>query len=131
MRPSFPADVRPLLAGLALALLAPASIAQAPQAPHDPLTSMLPDAKGALAWSLLGKTAIRKVDGKLAPDFPSALRPLTGTTVTASGATIPPTKLVSQLVSRPFPSPQPREGCGSARRVLLSASFRAIRVFRG
>ena len=53
MRPSFPADVRPLLAGLALALLAPASIAQAPQAPHDPLTSMLPDAKGTLAWSLL------------------------------------------------------------------------------
>ena len=86
MRPSFPADVRPLLAGLALALLAPASIAQAP---HDPLTSMLPDAKGALAWSLLGKTAIRKVDGKLGPDFPSALKPFNGKTVKMQGYVLP------------------------------------------
>ena len=86
MRPSFPADVRPLLAGLALALLAPASIAQAP---HDPLTSMLPDAKGTLAWSLLGKTAIRKVDGKLGPDFPSALKPFNGKTVKMQGYVLP------------------------------------------
>ena len=86
MRPSFSADVRPLLAGLALALLAPASIAQAP---HDPLTSMLPDAKGTLAWSLLGKTAIRKVDGKLGPDFPSALKPFNGKTVKLQGYVLP------------------------------------------
>jgi uncharacterized protein len=89
MRPFVPEPVRALLAGLALALLAPASIAQVPQAPHDPLTSMLPDAKGALAWSLLGKTAIRKVDGKLGPDFPQALKPFNGKTVKVQGYVLP------------------------------------------
>ena len=32
---------------------------------------MLPDARGAVPWSLLSKTAIRKIDGKLGPDFPA------------------------------------------------------------
>ena len=89
MRPFVPKPVRALLAGLALALLAPASIAQVPQAPHDPLTSMLPDAKGALAWSLLGKTSIRKRDNKLGPDFPQALKPFNGKTVKVQGYVLP------------------------------------------
>jgi hypothetical protein len=62
--------------------------AQTP-APHDPQTSMLPDAKGAVAWSLLSRTAIKKVDGKLGPDFPAALRPLNGKTVKLQGYILP------------------------------------------
>jgi uncharacterized protein len=66
------------------------AVAQAPAAPpHDPMTQMLPDAKGAVAWSLLSKTAIRKVDGKLGPDFPAALRPLNGKTVKLQGYILP------------------------------------------
>jgi hypothetical protein len=76
------------LATLALALGASATWAQAP-APHDPQTSMLPDAKGAVAWSLLSRTAIKKVDGKLGPDFPAALRPLNGKTVKLQGYILP------------------------------------------
>jgi hypothetical protein len=77
-----------LLAGAALAaLLAGAAAAQQP--PHDPMTSMLPDARGAVAWSLLSKTAIKKVDGKLGPDFPAGLRPLNGKTVKLQGYVIP------------------------------------------
>jgi hypothetical protein len=75
------------LATLALAG-ACATWAQAP-APHDPQTSMLPDAKGAVAWSLLSRTAIKKVDGKLGPDFPAALRPLNGKTVKLQGYILP------------------------------------------
>lgn len=64
--------------------------AQTPAAPpHDPMTQMLPDAKGALGWSLLSKTAIRKVEGKLGPDFPAALRPLNGKTVKLQGYILP------------------------------------------
>lgn len=73
---------------LALALFAACAMAQAPQ-PHDPQSSILPDAKGALAWSLLGRTAIRKVDGKLGPAFPGALRPLDGQTVKMQGYILP------------------------------------------
>lgn len=76
------------LALLLSALAAPVAFAQA-QPPHDPQTSMLPDAKGAVAWSLLSKTAIRKVDGKLGPDFPAALRPLNGKTVKLQGYILP------------------------------------------
>ena len=80
----------PLVAVLALALLAPAARAQAPLPPqHDPQTSMLPDAKGAVAWSLLARTAIRKVDGKLGPDFPGALKPLNGKAVKLQGYILP------------------------------------------
>ena len=71
---------------LGLALLAGPAAAQAP---HDPMTSMLPDAKGAVPWSLLSKTAIRKIDGKLGPDFPAALRPLNGRTVKLQGYILP------------------------------------------
>ncbi|WP_332824374.1 DUF3299 domain-containing protein [Ramlibacter sp.] len=60
-----------------------------PQPPHDPLTQMLPDAKGAVPWSLLSKTAIRKIDGKLGPDFPAPLKPLNGKTVKLQGYILP------------------------------------------
>lgn len=59
------------------------------QAPHDPTTSMLPDARGAVPWSLLSKTAIRKIDGKLAPDFPAPLRPYHGRIVKLQGYILP------------------------------------------
>jgi hypothetical protein len=76
-------------ASLALALAIAPMLAQAQQPPHDPQTSMLPDAKGALAWSLLSQTAIRKIAGKLGPDFPAALRPLNGKTVKLQGYILP------------------------------------------
>jgi hypothetical protein len=76
-------------AGLVLAFAATAASAQAPQPPHDPQTSMLPDAKGAVPWSLLSKTAIRRIDGKLGPDFPGALRPLHGKAVKVQGYILP------------------------------------------
>lgn len=59
------------------------------QSPHDPLTQMLPDARGAVPWSLLSKTAIRKIDGKLGPDFPAPLKPLNGKTVKLQGYILP------------------------------------------
>jgi len=71
---------------LSLALLAGAAVAQAP---HDPMTSMLPDARGAVSWSLLTKTSIRKIDGKLGPDFPAPLRSLDGKTVKLQGYLLP------------------------------------------
>ena len=71
---------------LGLTLLAGPAAAQAP---HDPMTSMLPDAKGAVPWSLLSKTAIRKIDGKLGPDFPAALRALNGQNVKLQGYVLP------------------------------------------
>lgn len=80
---------------LAALLLATASVlagpaaAQQPAAPHDPMTSMLPDARGAVPWSLLSKTAIKKVDGKLGPDFPAGLKPLNGKAVKLQGYVIP------------------------------------------
>lgn len=84
--------LRHLAAGamLAAALAPGAALAQAPvQPPHDPLTQMLPDAKGAVPWSLLSKTAIRKIDGKLGPDFPAPLKPLNGKTVKLQGYILP------------------------------------------
>lgn len=76
-------------AGLVLAFAASAAAAQAPQPPHDPQTSMLPDAKGAVPWSLLSKTAIRRIDGKLGPDFPGPLKPLHGKAVKVQGYILP------------------------------------------
>ena len=89
MRLEVDRNVGAALAGLALALAAATAGAQAPQPPHDPLTSMLPDARGAVPWSLLSKTAIRKVDGKLGPDFPGALKPLNGQNVKVQGYLLP------------------------------------------
>ncbi|HEX7891113.1 MAG TPA: DUF3299 domain-containing protein [Ramlibacter sp.] len=72
------------------ALAVTGALAESPAPPpHDPMTQMLPDAKGAVGWSLLAKTAIRKVDGKLGPDFPAALRPLNGKTVKLQGYILP------------------------------------------
>ncbi|HEX2545655.1 MAG TPA: DUF3299 domain-containing protein [Ramlibacter sp.] len=62
--------------------------AQAP-APHDPLTQMLPDARGAVPWSLMSRTGIRKIDGKLGPDFPAGLKPLNGKLVKVQGYILP------------------------------------------
>lgn len=76
-------------AGLVLAFATTVASAQAPQPPHDPQTSMLPDAKGAVPWSLLSKTAIRRIEGKLAPDFPAALKPLNGKAVKVQGYLLP------------------------------------------
>lgn len=73
---------------------APAA-AQAPvatipaQAPHDPMTSMLPDAKGAVPWSWLSSTGIKKINGKLGPDFSERLRALNGKTVKVQGYILP------------------------------------------
>lgn len=72
---------------LSTAHLSPHAAAQAPA--HDPQTQMLPDAKGAVGWSLLTRTTIRKVDGKLGPDFPAALKPLNGKTVKLQGYILP------------------------------------------
>mgnify|MGYP000930292245 CR=1 FL=1 len=60
---------------------------QAP--PHDPTTQMLPDARGAVPWSLLSAATIKNVQGRLGPDFPPTLRPLSGKTVKLQGYLIP------------------------------------------
>ena len=79
-----------LVAAGALAVALATALAQPqPQPPHDPQTQMLPDARGAVPWSLLSKTAIRKIDGKLGPDFPAALKPLNGKTVKLQGYVLP------------------------------------------
>jgi len=57
--------------------------------PHDPTKSMLPDARGAVPWSLLSSTPIKIIKGKLGPDFPDALRPLNGKTVKLQGYILP------------------------------------------
>lgn len=76
-------------AAVVLALVFATNPAAAQQPPHDPQTSMIPDAKGAVPWSLLSKTAIARVGGKLGPDFPPALRPLNGKTVKLQGYLLP------------------------------------------
>lgn len=58
-------------------------------APHDPSKSMLPDARGAVPWSLLTTATIRMNKGKLGPAFPEALRPLDGKTVKLQGYILP------------------------------------------
>lgn len=81
------ASIKSCLVVAAIFLVALAS-AQA-QAPHDPLTSMLPDAKGAVPWSLLSSTAIKKINGKLGPDFSDGLRAMNGKTVKIQGYLMP------------------------------------------
>jgi hypothetical protein len=92
-------DVLSLLARLALCAAAclPVFVAQAQTAatgaaasvPHDPTKSMLPDARGAVPWSLLSAATIRMNRGKLGPAFPEALRPLDGKTVKLQGYILP------------------------------------------
>ena len=57
--------------------------------PHDPTKSMLPDARGAVPWSLLSSATIQMNKGKLGPAFPEALRPLNGKTVKLQGYILP------------------------------------------
>src|SRR6059036_1152979 len=74
-----------LLQPAAAQTVAPTSAA----APHDPRTSMLPDARGAVPWSLLSAATIKMAKGKLGPDFPAALRPFSGKTVKLQGYILP------------------------------------------
>ena len=74
---------------LGVAQLLTLAQAQTTQPPHDPATSMLPDAKGAVPWSLLSSTPIKTVKGKLGPDFPAALRALDGKSVKLEGYILP------------------------------------------
>lgn len=57
--------------------------------PHDPSKSMLPDARGAVPWSLLSAATIKMSKGKLGPAFPEALRPLNGKMVKLQGYILP------------------------------------------
>ncbi len=57
--------------------------------PHDPSQSMLPDARGAVPWSLLSAATIKMSNGKLGPAFPPALQPLNGKTVKLQGYILP------------------------------------------
>ena len=92
-------DLRSLLARLALDCLSawmPSLAVQAQTAatgavvtPHDPTKSMLPDARGAVPWSLLTTATIKMSKGKLGPAFPEALRPLNGRTVKLQGYILP------------------------------------------
>ena len=66
--------------------VAPGAIAAAP---HDPTKSMLPDARGAVPWSLLSAATIKMSKGKLGPAFPDALRPLNGKVVKLQGYILP------------------------------------------
>lgn len=82
----------PIKSCLVLASICLAALAGAPaaaQAPHDPLTSMLPDAKGAVPWSLLSSTSIKMIKGKLGPDFPEAVRALNGKAIKVQGYILP------------------------------------------
>lgn len=83
-----------LLAGMvvALCMLMLPALAQtaSPAAPtHDPGTSMLPDAPGAVPWSVLSAATIKMSQGKLGPAFPEALRPLQGKLVKLQGYILP------------------------------------------
>jgi uncharacterized protein len=53
------------------------------------MTQMLPDAKGAVPWSLLSSTSIKKTQGRLGPDFPEPLRALNGKNVKLQGYILP------------------------------------------
>lgn len=50
---------------------------------------MLPDARGAVPWSLLSAASIQMIKGKLGPAFPPALRPFNGKTVKLQGYILP------------------------------------------
>ena len=66
-----------------------AGSAAAAATPHDPSKSMLPDARGAVPWSVLSAATIKMSKGKLGPAFPEALRPLHGKTVKLQGYILP------------------------------------------
>ena len=90
IRSSLPACRALLCAiGLLLCTLAPPTAAQNAAPAHDPMTSMLPDAPGAVPWSLLSAATIKMRHGKLGPAFPAALRPLQGKTVKVQGYILP------------------------------------------
>jgi uncharacterized protein len=74
---------------LAAAVHAQPATTSSPATPHDPQTSMLPDAKGAVPWSLLSATPIRMINGKLGPAFSPALAPFNGQTVKLQGYILP------------------------------------------
>jgi uncharacterized protein len=76
-----------LVSGLAPVAAQTSSSQAAP--PHDPMTQMLPDAKGAVPWSLLSSTSIKKIQGRLGPDFPEPIRALNGKTVKLQGYVLP------------------------------------------
>lgn len=81
-----------LLLALLVSGLAPVAAqtsASPPAPPHDPMTQMLPDAKGAVPWSLLSSTSIKKIQGRLGPDFPEPIRALNGKTVKLQGYILP------------------------------------------
>jgi len=79
-----------LLAGAPLLAQAQTATAGAAvTAPHDPTKSMLPDARGAVPWSLLSAATIKMNKGKLGPAFPEALRPFNGKTVKLQGYILP------------------------------------------
>ncbi len=75
--------------GPAQAQKAAPAASTAASAPHDPSKSMLPDAGGAVPWSLLSAATIRMNKGKLGPAFPETLRPLNGKTVKLQGYILP------------------------------------------
>ena len=50
---------------------------------------MLPDARGAVPWSLLSAATIKMSKGKLGPAFPAALLPLNGKLVKLQGYILP------------------------------------------
>lgn len=78
-----------LLRALVLLFACACAFAQPTPAPHDPLTQMLPDAKGAVPWTLLSATGIKMIKGKLGPDFSPALRAFDGKTVKLQGYILP------------------------------------------
>ncbi len=83
--------IRHLLVGIGVSiwmLLLPA-LAQTGAPAHDPGTSMLPDAPGAVPWTVLSAATIKMSQGKLGPAFPEALRPLQGKTVKLQGYILP------------------------------------------
>ena len=67
-------------------IVAPSAVAATP---HDASKSMLPDARGAVPWSMLSAATIKMSKGKLCPAFPEALRPLNGKMVKLQGYILP------------------------------------------
>lgn len=88
-------STRPVLAWMCVSaamLMLPAlaqGVASPAAAAHDPNTSMLPDAPGAVPWSVLSAATIRMHQGKLGPAFPQTLRPLQGKIVKLQGYILP------------------------------------------
>ena len=77
------------LLGGALVSAQAQTAASSATAPHDPTKAMLPDAGGAVPWSLLSAATIKMNKGKLGPAFPDALRIFNGKTVKVQGYILP------------------------------------------